>query len=221
MCVYIYIYIYDTHICLSIYLISLSLYIYIYIYTQALFEHSSDWYSEAQPVEGKELPFLYVRTISSTAPDDALEPYPAESLLAVDNLGNCRLDLDLLSLSRALRRRRFPELQDGLPGAALAGVRGHLRAAVMRDLEVMRSDADGARRLAPGYWQELGGDLGLPQLATWGEAGEAPEGSALATTVPPLRPPPQESAARKEAEPQSLPTPDEALRLIEAALSEI
>ena len=37
---------------------------------------------EAQPVPGEELPFLYIRTAASTAPDDALEPYPAARVVS-------------------------------------------------------------------------------------------------------------------------------------------
>ena len=38
-----------------------------------VFEGLEDWFSEAQPIDGEELPFLYVRTERSTSPDDALE----------------------------------------------------------------------------------------------------------------------------------------------------
>ena len=61
---------------------------------------------EAQPVPGEELPFLYIRTAASTAPDDALEPYPA-ALAASEEMGLDRRfhELELLYGSLQMTKR--------------------------------------------------------------------------------------------------------------------
>ncbi|CAE8618104.1 unnamed protein product [Polarella glacialis] len=154
-----------------------------------LFDGLNSWYSVAQPIPGDELPFLYIRTSASTAPDDALELYPVEGLLSPPlqlaggtSASSARLDLGLLGLARAIRCRRFPALE-GLPGAAaLQATQVSLKAAMGCDLEAMRADRWNSKRLAPGYWAALGGALGpLGGVVNqgYGPAGEAPEGSLL------------------------------------------
>eukprot|EP00438_Fugacium_kawagutii_P021379 Skav232426 [mRNA] locus=scaffold189:117825:125147:- [translate_table: standard] len=117
-----------------------------------IFEALEDWYSEAQPIAGEELPFLYVRTESSTAPDDALEPYPVESMLIPTSHGRTQVDLPLLALARALVRQRFPKL-DGFP-----------------DLQAMRKNWKSSQQLAVSYWNAL-------NLKRWAPSGGVAEGS--------------------------------------------
>ncbi|CAE7585046.1 unnamed protein product [Symbiodinium natans] len=178
----------------------------------ALFEGLSDWYSEAQPVPGEELPFLYIRTASSTAPDDALEPYPVRSMLLAPKEGAARLDLPLLALARALRRQRFPELTESCPGAAaLVLVRESLKAALEEDLQAMSANVADSQKLAPTYWKALCGPGPAP-----GPAGEAPEGSRNPDFAPENlnlenRPP-------AEVDSDPLPPPERALELLRVAL---
>ncbi|CAK9009945.1 unnamed protein product [Durusdinium trenchii] len=130
-----------------------------------IFEELDDWYAEAQPISGEELPFLYVRTQSSTAPDDALEPYPVKSMLIGGQ--NPRVDVSLLALARAFRRERFPEL----PAKALEIARGALRRVMQEDLEKMRKDINSTSQLAPVYWDALNLEK------AWAFGGGVPEGS--------------------------------------------
>ncbi|CAE7664090.1 unnamed protein product [Symbiodinium microadriaticum] len=181
----------------------------------ALFEGLSDWYSEAQPVPGEELPFLYIRTAASTAPDDALEPYPVRSMLVASKEGGApggarRLDFALLTLARALRRQRFPKLEESSPGAAaLAQVRQSLKAALRKDLEDMSANVADSLQLAPSYWRALC----TPSLP--GPAGEAAEGSWNASLAPrtfDVHPPVDATA-------EPLPSPEKALQLLRDVLS--
>lgn len=139
-----------------------------------IFEALDDWYSEAQPIPGEELPFLYVRTDSSTAPDDALEPYPVTSML-IETPRGCQLDYPLLALARAFRRRRFPVMSG--PGAtALEATRRILRNIIEADLHAMRKNWKNSRQLAGSYSDAL-------NLQHWGPSGGVPEGS-LDTEAP-------------------------------------
>lgn len=133
-----------------------------------IFEALDDWYSEAQPIPGEELPFLYVRTDSSTAPDDALEPYPVTSML-IETPRGCQVDYPLLALARAFRRRRFPMIHG--PGVgAMKATRRTLRNIIEADLLAMRKNWKNSKRLAASYWDAL-------NLQHWGPSGGVPEGS--------------------------------------------
>ena len=98
-----------------------------------IFEDLEDWYSEAQPIAGEELPFLYVRTETSTAPDDALEPYEVESMLITT--ATPQVDVALLALTRAFLRERFFRGS----GGALSIASEALRKIMGKDLEMMRN----------------------------------------------------------------------------------
>mmetsp|Transcript_85568 Transcript_85568/g.276135 ORF Transcript_85568/g.276135 Transcript_85568/m.276135 type:complete len:465 (+) Transcript_85568:125-1519(+) len=160
----------------------------------AIFKNSPDWYAEAQPISGDELPFLYVRTVASTAPDDALEQYPVRSFLERSAAGFL-LDQDLFALARSLRRKRFPSLASFPAAGALDFVKLELEGAIKRDVHAMREDGvDGLMgSMASGYLSNLGGlgpaDPPGPDSWVYGDAGEAPEGSVLLAgqPAPPLR----------------------------------
>lgn len=185
----------------------------------ALFKTSKDWYADAQPIPGEELPFLYIRTATSTAPDDALELYQIKSLLD-DGL---RLDFPLLSLARACRQKRFPNLAGYPGGAALEAVRAVMMEAIGMDLAAMRTGP--ALQLAPSYWTALGGALNgvvASPFNTWGDAGEAPEGSRLHTERPTMRPPtPRDLEHAGAIDSPSPISAEKALELIEQACADL
>lgn len=204
-----------------------------------LFKHLADWYSEAQPVPGDELPFLYFRMATSTAPTDALELYPVgESFLIPSKDGGAlaatRLDIELLALARALRRRRFPACLSDDGGhaqgsAALGHVRRLLAAALRHDASALRTNGDSSRCLAAAYWAALGGPLGATLAASVQPGGEAPEGSAnlaLAPSVSASAPPrwrpgaTEEAAVRVDEVEAGMPL-EEILELIASAAEEL
>lgn len=155
-----------------------------------LFQGLQNWYAEAEPIPGSELPFIYVRTRTSTAPDDALEPCPMDTLLLRSAEGGLDVDLQSMALVRGLRRFRFPErsLRGTCGGRILDEVRGAVRKVLLKDLEVI--EAVGSRgSLAAAYFAAAGGSLKAGSF-DYGPAGEAPDGSTLEELAPPPLPPP-------------------------------